>query len=311
MISGKKILLVTALLSVLSGILPVCAQDTSLLRTDVEFLASDICAGRKTGTAGSSEAASYIARRFEQNGLLKMSPSGYTMSFSSHGSYAGRNVIGMKAGWGDKCIVIAAHYDNLGILEGNVYPGADSNASGVAMLLSLIPELSLINYPPNIIFVALDSYQTMSGAQDLLKRIDSGMLVNPNTGKTITRKSISLFVNLDQIGSSLSPIHEGRGDYLIMLGAEKTRNLLTSLNIDGLDIAFDYYGSASFTDMFLNRVGDQRVFKDAGIPVAVFTSGITMLTNKREDTADSLDYDVMAKRFVLLYHYFDHALPVL
>ena len=306
MIQAKKI----ALFFVLSAIVfPAFAQQRDQLRRDVEFLSSELCEGRATGTVGAGEAAQLVARRFARYGLEAFTP-GYMSGFRTGGKI-GRNVIGLQPGWGDKYIIIAAHYDNLGILEGNMYPRADSNASGVAMLLGLVAELAGNNYPQSIIFVALDAHQNMAGAEDLLRKIEGERLINPRTGRPIYARNITSFVNLDMLGATSAPLHEGRPDYIIMLGSEKHRSLLQRLNLDNMDIGFDYYGSASFTDMFLYRVGDQKVFHDAGIPVGLFTSGITMLTNKREDDVDTLDYDVMEKRFTLLYHFFDHSIPLL
>lgn len=310
MVKVKKILLLSTVLLQFLCCPDSFAQDTSGLERDVEFLSGEFCAGRRSGTAGAVEAASFIARRFRKHHLRPASP-GYSMSFVLENGKVGRNIVGFQPGWGDKYVIVAAHYDNLGILEGNIYPGADSNASGVAMMLGLIPELALTDHPQTVIYVAMDAHQSMEGARDLLRRIEEGRLVNPTNGMPVSLKSITMFVNLDMLGSTLSPVHAGRPDYMIMLGAEKNRDLLRRLNLDGLDLSFDYYGSAGFTDMFLNRVGEQRVFKEAGVPVALFTSGITMLTNRREDIASSLDYPVMAKRFILLYHFLDHAIPIL
>ena len=309
MIRAKKIVLFFVLSAIVFPAFPALAQQRDQLRRDVEFLSSEICQGRATGTVGAGEAAQLVSRRFARYGLVPCTP-GYMSSFYTGGK-VGRNVIGIQPGWGDKYIIIAAHYDNLGILEGNMYPGADSNASGVAMLLGLVAELAGNNYPQSIIFVALDAHQTMAGATDLLEKIQGERLINPSTGRPIYARSITSFVNLDMLGGTSAPLHQGRPDYLIMLGSEKHRSLLHRLNLDNLDIGFDYYGSSSFTDMFLYRVGDQKVFYDAGFPVGLFTSGITMLTNKREDDVDTLDYDVMEKRFTLLYHFFDHSSPLL
>ena len=38
-------------------------------------------------------------------------------------------------------IVVSAYYDGLGVLDGSIYPGADANASGVGVLLSLVRSL--------------------------------------------------------------------------------------------------------------------------------------------------------------------------
>jgi hypothetical protein len=179
------------------------------------------------------------------------------------------------------------------------------------MLLGLVAELAGNIYPQSIIFVALDAHQTMAGAADLLEKIQEERLIDPRTGRPIYARNITSFVNLDMLGSTSAPLHPGRPDYLIMLGSEKHRSLIQRLNLDGLDLGFDYYGSASFTEMFLYRAGDQKVFHDAGFPVGLFTSGITMLTNKRDDDVDTLDYDMMEKRLTLLYHFFDHSIPLL
>ena len=309
MTRAKKIALFFVLSAIVFPAFPAFAQHKEQLRQDVEFLSSELCGGRATGTTGAAEAAQLVARRFAKYGLLPCSP-GYISSFRTGGKI-GRNVMGILPGWGDKYIIIAAHYDNLGVLEGNLYPGADSNASGVAMLLGLVEELHYNNYPQSIIFVALDAHQTMAGASDLLEKIEGERLVNPSTGRPIYARNITSFVNLDMLGSTQAPLHQGRPNYLIMLGCEKHRGLLQRLNLDSMDIGFDYYGSDSFTEMFLYRVGDQKVLHDAGIPVGLFTSGITMLTNTREDTAETLDYEVMEKRFTLIYHYFDHSIPLL
>ena len=37
----------------------------------------------------------------------------------------------------DECVILAAHFDHLGVRNGRLYPGADDNASGVAMMLEV------------------------------------------------------------------------------------------------------------------------------------------------------------------------------
>ena len=61
----------------------------------------------------------------------------------------GRNVIGLIPGSSTpaKYIIVMAHYDNLGILNGSFYPGADSNASGVAALLEIAAMVNRTRFP--------------------------------------------------------------------------------------------------------------------------------------------------------------------
>lgn len=57
--------------------------------------------------------------------------------------------------------------------------------------------------------------------------------------------------------------------------------------------------------MFHRRFGDQKVFTQNGLTCAVFTSGITMLTNKTSDTAGTLDYEILRKRIFLIFHWLE------
>jgi Iap family predicted aminopeptidase len=67
-----------------------------------------------------------------------------------------RNVLGMVKGAGKGWIVIGAHYDHLGRMGPDTYfPGANDNASGTAMLLSLAEHFAKGKKPRhNLLFVA-------------------------------------------------------------------------------------------------------------------------------------------------------------
>jgi len=287
------------------------------LGRSVEFLSDTICAGRATQTQGAVEASFWLARNFERLGLLapgsrRGSPA-YVRSFRASGK-AGHNVIGIcPAPASDRYAIVAAHYDNLGILSERMYPGADSNASGVAAMLGLARlcrSLAVLGLGvrQNVLFVALDAKQlSMAGSAALYDMLSDGSLVDPRTGKSIRRDQVSVMVNLDIIGSTLEPVNKGREEYLIMLSNDESlKRALSEANYSsrlGLDLSFDYYRSKDFTDLFLNRIGDQKVFVEGGIPSVLFTSGITMNTNKVEDTPATLDLAVLRKRVLLVFEW--------
>ena len=293
------------------------------LRRSVEFLSDSVCTGRATASKGSVEASFWLLRRFERLGLVPMArrygPSAFVNSFRAEGK-TGRNIIGFcpSSGRSDRYAIVAAHYDNLGVLAERMYPGADSNASGVAMLLELANafcSMSVLGLGAgqNIIFVALDAKQlSMAGSSALLSMIAGGSLVDPRTGRTVRKEDVSVMVNLDIIGSTLEPVTKGREEYLIMLSDDDTlKRRLSEVNFSyrfNFDLSFDYYGSRDFTDMFLRRIGDQKVFLDGGIPSVLVTSGITMNTNKVEDTPDYLDFPVLRKRTMLVLRWLQAAL---
>lgn len=290
----------------------------------IEFLTDSLCEGRRTSTKGALEAAFYIERRFRKAGLLPVSGS-YSQSFQIKNegfSGIGHNVIGVLPGVhakdGASYIIVAAHYDNLGTIDGKMYPGADSNASGVATMLSILDMVSYMNqlgkiYNKNILFVGFDAKElSMAGSQALWNSIANHTLIDPSSNKPITKDQIFAMVNIDIIGSSLAPLKSGRKDYMLMLSGGKYTSNLSALNKSnpriGLDLAFDYYGSAGFTRIFYNRIGDQKVFLDNGIPSILFTSGITMETNKESDTLESLNLEVLKKRTWLIFYWLDKML---
>ena len=292
----------------------------SMLHREISFLTDTLCNGRATGTAGGTEAAFWITRKFENAGLLPLAE-GYGSHFITPTGASGHNIMGMLPGAlsipRNRYIIVGAHFDHLGRLNGKMFPGADANASGTVTLTSLADMFSSMRkmgnvYDSNIIFVAFDAKEMgMSGSASMWKLIDYCMLKDPLTGESITKDKITAMINIDQIGSSLSPVSKGREDYLLMLGNEslpkdkriniESCNLLHDIN---LDICLSYYGSRTFTDVFY-RLSDQKVFVENKVPAVFFTSGITMNTNKPKDNAESLNYEVLRKRINLIYHWLE------
>lgn len=290
------------------------------LRQNVEYLCDSLCAGRAMGTPGASEAAFWIARQFSSIGLMPFSGRSFS-SFREDG-HVGHNIMAFYPGrisqQTRRYIIVAAHYDHIGTLNGVLYPGADSNASGVSALLGLARMFQALRstgyaYDTNIIFVALDGKQfSMAGSKALFSKLTSGLVRDPVSGTMIAPSQIDMFINLDIIGSTLAPITNGRDDFLIMLGGDRSQcDRLRTLNMSSearLDLGFDYYGSDDFTDLFYRRICDQRVFIENKIPSIMFTSGITMKTNRIDDDPDSLDYKVLLKRVRLIFHWIESSL---
>ncbi len=257
------------------------------LRAEVAFLCDSLQAGRGFGTVGAGRTASYLLSQLRNAGL-----NAFTQSFIQDGQI-GRNVIGITPGFYARYIVVSAYYDGLGVLDGAFYPGADANASGVAALLALARELSPVcKGLTGLIFVAFDGHNAgLSGSRAFLERYR-------------TNYSLAQLVNLDILGSSLAPVHPASPEYLIALGGSGERFYLDNANTGiRLHLVYDYYGSDGFTELFYRRISDQRWFVEAGIPSVMFTSGITMNTNKRTDTPDTLDYPLLDKRIQVIFNW--------
>jgi len=110
--------------------------------------------GRGAGTADESAAADYVAARMAELGLAPGAPR-YLQPVPITGGTS-LNVIGILAGDDDgRHLVVGAHIDHLGHKDGVVHPGADDNASGVAVLLGVAAAWRQSGFRPRhtIVFV--------------------------------------------------------------------------------------------------------------------------------------------------------------
>jgi len=150
---------------------PVFSQRA--LAQHVTHLASPELQGRGVGGDGLAQAASYIEERFQAAGLTPGGTDGtYRQSFVIEDGPGGKpaevaNLIGYIPGqreeWKSQSVIVGAHFDHLGLGwpdvhagdEGQVHPGADDNASGVAVLLELAKNFAEGDPPArNLVFIA-------------------------------------------------------------------------------------------------------------------------------------------------------------
>ncbi len=102
----------------------------------VRFLASEEMGGRGAGSVEGRIAGRYIVAELERMGYEAGRIA--EQQFTGRGGEALRNVLVTVPGRDTvRWVVVGAHFDHEGIKNGVVYPGADDNASGVAVLLEL------------------------------------------------------------------------------------------------------------------------------------------------------------------------------
>jgi Zn-dependent M28 family amino/carboxypeptidase len=129
---------------------------------DVRILSADDMEGRAPETPGSAKARAYIVDRFTEIGVLPLSASfeqSFTFTPEGEPEMTGTNIVGQIPGIANdgKLIVVTAHYDHFGIIDGEIYNGADDNASGVAGLLAVAAALSAEPPLHTTIFAVLDA----------------------------------------------------------------------------------------------------------------------------------------------------------
>ena len=180
--------------------------DRTQLMDDLRALADPAFEGRRTGEPGGLKARAWLEAQFGAIGLTTAGSAGYRQPFEfEHRSVRGfflpgrpfrttyrdaANLIGRIDGTigGARALVVSAHYDHLGIRDGITYPGADDNASGVAVLLAVARQLRVAAPRHPVLIVAFDAEELgLRGAEALV-----GSSLMPVS-------SVALDVNLDMV----------------------------------------------------------------------------------------------------------------
>jgi hypothetical protein len=194
------------------GARPVTSSQPAALRIDSDRLMSTVQTltearfeGRRTGTPGGLAARGWIQDRMKASGLVPVAGA-YIFPFHfTHLSIKGivdpdrsfkteytdaANVVGQCVGADSKApvMLVTAHYDHLGIRDGVMYPGADDNASGVAVMLEIAEYCHRSPFQRTVLFVAFDGEELgLQGSQAFL-------LAPP-----IPKERMALDVNLDMV----------------------------------------------------------------------------------------------------------------
>lgn len=255
------------------------------LRAHVEWLAAPERRGRGLGTPELNDAAEYIAQQFAAAGLQ---PGGDDGTWFQHFSVANgpegkpvdaMNIIGVLPGsreaWSDQSIVLSAHYDHLGLGwpdvhagdEGKIHPGADDNASGVAVLIELARNLATEGGGSrNLVFAAFSGEE--AGLQGSRYYV---------THPRFPVAGIRGVINMDTVGR----LNDGEIAIHATGTADEWQHIFRGVGfvtgIKSRNIAARVGGS------------DQDSFIDAGVPAVQFFTGAHGDYHRPSDTPDKVD----------------------
>jgi Zn-dependent M28 family amino/carboxypeptidase len=163
---------------------------------DIRILSADDMEGRGVGTPGGAKARAYIIKRFGQIGV-KPQGAAFEQPFTFRSRLghetAGVNLVARIEGTSssDKVLVVSAHYDHLGVRKGEVYNGADDNASGVAGLLAVAEAFKARPPRHTVLIVAFDGEESgLRGAKVFVE------------APPVPLASLGLNVNFDMISKN-------------------------------------------------------------------------------------------------------------
>jgi hypothetical protein len=269
--------------SALAELPPVFSQHQ--LGAHVDWLAAPERRGRGLASPELDETADYIAAAFEAAGLVPGGDDGgwfqsFEVAEGPDGSpVRAKNVIAILPGnreeWSEQSIVLGAHYDHLGTgwpdarsgNEGKIHPGADDNASGVAVLLELARDLAAAEGASrNLVIIAFSAEEAgLLGSRHYVE--------HPN----YPLEHIRGVINMDTVGR----LHDGKISVHATGTADEWQHIFRGVG----------FVSGIQSKNIAGRVGgsDQDSFIDAGVPAVQIFSGANEDYHRPTDSAELVD----------------------
>jgi len=268
------------------------------LRAHVEALCDEELEGRRAGSDGERAAARYLYDALEEAGVLMLTDTlGQDFTITGpDGDIHSRNVVGIVQGSDpllrDEYIVVGARYDHLGThvltVDGEpvvqLFPGADCNASGVAMLIELARLVAEYQglFRRSILFVGFGAgEQGSAGSWYFVNRAFE------QSGK------IKAMLDLDCLG-------RGGSDHPLTVFSQLARR------------DFDYLLDQTARQPVVRlpeiatgtlRPSDYLPFYEKKIPVFFFSTGPAREHRTIKDTPRLIDYAAMEINGNYLYHF--------
>lgn len=181
--------------------------DVEGLHRDASILAADSLEGRRVGTPGNAMARAWLVGRLQEIGVEPLGAGasdapavdgtgGFGVGFPAiigedNQPVEGVNLVGRIQGTrpDGPVIVLGAHYDHLGIRDGEIFNGADDNASGTSGVLAMARQLQAARPTHTVILALFDGEEGgLRGAR--------AFVGNP----PVPLDRIALMVNLDMVG---------------------------------------------------------------------------------------------------------------
>jgi hypothetical protein len=212
------------------------------------------------------------------------------------------NILGIIEGTDkkDEWVVISAHYDHVGIINGKLHPGADDDGSGTVGLLetaeAFVKAKAAGKGPRrSILFLAVSGEEKGLWGSDYYTRHPVYPL-----------EKTSLDINIDMIGRKDDKLNSAdSNNHVYLIGDDKLSSELTryvdSINNLYIKIITDRkYNDPKDPNRLYFR-SDHYNFARKGVPIIFFFDGIHKDYHKPSDTPDKINYDLYEKRTRLVF----------
>ena len=275
----------------LAGCTPaLLSVDPAVIRAHQSFLASEALAGRGSATRDEAIAAAYVASRFEQYGLrpapgmasfLQTLPVPAAARKRAKGlpeSATATNAIGFLPGTDPNAdyLLISAHLDHLGMVDGKLFLGANDDASGTTAVLELARLLAKQGRQKRgILFVAY-------GAEEIGAVGSNYFVQNP----PVPLDQIVANIEFEMIGSGDPKLASG----MMLTGFERS-NLGELLRSRGALLSPDPYPE----QRFFERSDNYELALEGVVAHTVSGWPTTPVYHQVSDTNANIDFAFMSR----------------
>ena len=279
------------------------------LKTHLYIVAGDDMEGRDTGTEGQKKAGKYLIEQYKKNGIshppiaadwYQKVPSEYMKRGFAPKLPDSENIWAFIKGSEkpDEIIVISAHYDHVGMKNGEIFNGADDDGSGTVALLEIAQAFKIAQqkgHGPKRSILFLHVTGEEHGLHGSRYYSDNPLYPLQNTVANI---------NIDMIGRR-DTLHPNTNNYIYPIGADRLSSELheinEAMNNKYTKMEFDYkYNDRNDPERIYYR-SDHYNFAKKGIPALFYFNGVHEDYHMPTDTPDKIEYDALAKRAQLAF----------
>ncbi|OCB70220.1 M28 family peptidase [Flavobacterium crassostreae] len=279
------------------------------LKKHLFIVANDSMEGRETGSEGQKRAGNYLIEQYKSNAIsypkaassfYQKVPAAFLNKKYHTDLKDSENIWAFIEGTEkpEEIIVISAHYDHIGIQDGDVYNGADDDGSGTVALLEIAQAFALAKKEGHGPKRSILFFHATGEEHGLLG--SSYYSENPlyPLANTITN------INIDMIGRR-DEIHPNTNNYVYLIGADRLSTQLDSIckqaNDKYIHLDLDYrFNDKNDPNHFYER-SDHYNFAKHGIPSAFLFNGVHADYHQKTDTPDKIEFDALAKRTQLAF----------
>jgi len=280
------------------------AINTESLRTNLTFIASDETEGRETGSEGQKKAGKFIIDFYKKNGIsypkgadnyYQKVPAAFLNAKRNENLPDSENIWAFIEGSEkpDEIVVLSAHYDHVGIKDGEVYNGADDDGSGTVALMEMAAAFQKAKNEGNgpkrsiLILHVTGEEHGLHGSRYYSE--------NP----LFPLKNTVADVNIDMIGRR-DDFHKDSNNYVYVIGSDYLStdlyNICESVNEQYIQLTIDYkYNDKKDPNRFYYR-SDHYNFAKHNIPSVFLFNGTHADYHKPGDEVSKIEFDVLTKR---------------